>query len=798
MRTFLIIFLITAAASLFANEVDSLRVYKSPSVTVTSIRAEERKSPVPFTTVERSFIKENYTTLDIPMFLNEEPSVYAYSQSGNGIGYSNLSIRGFDQRRISVMINGVPQNDPEDHNVYWIDFPDLAENLESIQVQRGAGLINYGAAAIGGSINLTTSNFTDEPRIRLYSGNGFQNYSGDGDFRSNVSKFLVEINSGLVDNQYQVMGRLSRVNSWGYRRHSWAFLDGYYLSAARYDDNITTQINVFGGPLRDALVYNGLPKAWIKDKNKRRKNLSYFSYDTDGETVLEDWLTPRRNQEIEEFAQPHYEILNDWQINENLSLKSTLFYYTGEGYFDYDGTWVTDFYGPVGFRLTPENGFENAEGPRRAIIRAFVSNKHGGWVPRLVWDNDMGEFTAGAEIRIHSSDHWGKINFAENLPEGYNPDYKFYSNNGKRDIYSAFVRQGFEVDEQLSVSIEAQVVHHSYRLGNEKTGYIPVTFTNINSETVGTDGEDYFDVRYTFINPRLGANFNLDENSNIYSFVAYTSREPRMRNLYAADDSFFGAAPLFKADTTEDGTVRYDFESPLVEPEKMLDFELGYTFRNEHFYFNANGYWMEYFDELVKSGQLDINGNPVDGNAPRTRHAGLELQGAYTYNISSSQRLKLSANATISRNEILEYDFNTITGETVSLKGNSITGFPGLMGNARLSYYVNDLYLSLSVRHIGEFRTDNFDDMINDERIRQHLINDPAGYGYYADNTLDSYTLFNADAAYTFRNFMGAKSLRVHIQAMNLFNELYAAGGEGKEFFPGAELSLFIGFGLEL
>ena len=70
------------------------------------------------------------------------------------------------------MINGVPQNDPEDHNVYWVNFPDLASSLEDIQVQRGAGSAFYGPAAIGGSINLVTDRFSPDPRLTVTSGYG--------------------------------------------------------------------------------------------------------------------------------------------------------------------------------------------------------------------------------------------------------------------------------------------------------------------------------------------------------------------------------------------------------------------------------------------------------------------------------------------------------------------------------------------------------------------------------------------------------------------------------------------------
>ena len=78
---------------------------------------------------------KRYDTQDVPQLLSELPSTTFYSENGNGIGYNYLNIRGFDQRRISVMVNGIPQNDPEDHNVYWIDFPDLLASTENIQVQ---------------------------------------------------------------------------------------------------------------------------------------------------------------------------------------------------------------------------------------------------------------------------------------------------------------------------------------------------------------------------------------------------------------------------------------------------------------------------------------------------------------------------------------------------------------------------------------------------------------------------------------------------------------------------------------
>ena len=115
------------------NSSDSAKTYTTPSVTVTSTCAILGKSPTPFSELSKSDIKERYITSDMPKLLSTMPSVISSSQNGNGIGYSSFSMRGFDQRRIAVMVNGIPQNDPEDHQVYWIDMPDLAGSTESIQ-----------------------------------------------------------------------------------------------------------------------------------------------------------------------------------------------------------------------------------------------------------------------------------------------------------------------------------------------------------------------------------------------------------------------------------------------------------------------------------------------------------------------------------------------------------------------------------------------------------------------------------------------------------------------------------------
>ena len=212
-------------------------------------------TPLTFSKIDRKSITDTYTDQDIPELLSYTPSATFFSENGNGIGYNYLSIRGFDQRRISVSINGIPQNDPEDHNVYWIDFPDLLGSTELIQVQRGAGSGIAGFAAIGGSINIITSSFSDKPSVDLSASLGSYN----------TRKYSASVSTGLIDNKYSIYAKFSDVLSSGYRNNSWTDLKSYHLSAVRYDENLTTQINLYGGPIRDGLAYTGLPKFAIKD-----------------------------------------------------------------------------------------------------------------------------------------------------------------------------------------------------------------------------------------------------------------------------------------------------------------------------------------------------------------------------------------------------------------------------------------------------------------------------------------------------------------------------------------------------
>lgn len=705
----------------------TVAVFLTPSpvpgqtVTVTATRGRERETPATFSTLERQDLQDRYTTQDIPVLLSELPSSTYYSESGNGIGYTYLAIRGFDSRRLAVMINGIPQNDPEDHNVYWLDVPDLASSLEDIQVQRGAGSAFYGPPAIGGSVNLVTASVARERSARLSAGVGSYN----------TRKYSASITSGVIDNSLAFHGRISRILSSGYRDKSWVNFTSYFLGVMYDRGSSTTQVNIYGGPITDGLAYYGIPKSDVKDRSRRRAN------------------PIERPEEMESFSQPHYELFHEWRIRPGLTLNNALFLVLGDGYFDYDGSWAPLSY----FRITMREGFPVTGDPDTipvpgALIRAQVTNRQWGWLPRLTWKHDHGELLVGAELRFHRSLHWGRLQSASSLAVALPPDYRYYEYRGGKDIVSLYLHQLFEPAPALTLMGDVQYSYNRYHLYDEKF--------------VGTD----FAVPYHFVNPRIGINYNVSDRANVYLSAAYTSREPRLKNLYDAAESStpssWGAVVPQFAPLPSGG---YDFSRPLVKPESLFDLEIGGGMSVGGGRVAANVYWMEFTDEIVKSGRVDRFGQPVTGNAERTRHLGIELSGR----VRSDNGLELSMNATAGRNWFIRHtDYST--GVPVALDGNPIAGFPDILANARIGYRLSSFGLSLSGRFVGRQYTDNFAD---------------------AEHTVDPYFVSDAALSYRLDRVADGVGLEAKLQVNNLFDTLYAAYGEGTQFFVGAERDVF-------
>ncbi len=718
------------------------------TILVEAQQDEDRTATSAYSIITKSDLAKKIVMQDVPEILSTSPSALFYSESGNSVGYTYLSIRGFDQRRLSISVNGVPQNDPEDHNVYWVDFPNIMENAELIQVQRGSGNGIIGYPAIGGTVNIITSLFSDKPKNEL----SFTAAS------HNTRKYDAVFSSGLINEKYSVYAKLSRTFTDGYRDMAYGDYTSYFISAARFDKKITSQINIYGGIIKDGLAYTGLPKDFMKNRELRKKNYSYWEWDNEKQNVSE-YSTIRRNGEGEAFSQPHFELLNEWQITDKLKFNSTLFLVLGEGYFDYDGSWSiwSDDY----FRLK-QNGFDNSN-PTNAIIRADVKNQQWGWSGRMSWEHKNGTLFAGAEIRDHKSYHCGSIQFAGGVPQDFTQDYKYYEYRGGVNALNFFLHEKYNITEGLTGLAEFQLANSAYKLYDEKY--------------VGTD----FTINHNFFNPKVGLNYKLNEHTNTFVSFARVSKEPRLKSYYDAAESSGGEKPNFEM---VDG--KYNFSKPLINSETMNDLELGLIFDNDLVSVNVNYYLMLFQNEIVKEGQLDRFGQPVTGNVPSSMHTGGEL----TTKIVFSKYFDLLLNANYNRNYItdgqkyVEYNDSTLV---IDMKGNQISGCPEVLANAMFNFKYRNLHLSADLKYIGKFYSNNFGDKF------KKINTDYPGLFNYTDNVIDPSFATNVLAGWDAKNILGLERIKLFVQVNNIFDSLYAAYAIGNEFFAADERNFAVG-----
>ncbi len=724
-------------------------ILPSQTILVEATVGQKGITPITFDKLNRKDIKKDYILQDFPNYLSQLPSTTFYSENGNGIGYNYLNIRGFDQRRISVSINGIPQNDPEDNNVYWLDFPDLLASTELIQVQRGAGSGIIGYPAVGGSINIITSPFSDKASIDLYASYG-----------SYVTrKYSAAFSSGLIANKYSVYAKLSQILSSGYRNLSWSKFNSYHFSVVRYDDKLTSQLNFFGGPISDGLAYTGIAKFAIKNKTLRKANYSYWEADNNSYT----YTVERRPEEIENFSQPHFELLNEYQFNQKIKFNSAAFLVLGSGFFDYDGSWSV-YYDDY-FRLK-QNGFDTTYIPTNALIRAQVENKQYGWIPRLSIEHANGNLILGGEFRIHKSEHWGSINFADDLPPALSKDYRYYFYNGAKDIFNGFIHESYNFNDRINLLGELQLAYHKYRLFNEKY--------------VGYD----FQITGLYFNPRIGINYKISDNKNIFLSFARVTREPRLKNYYDAAESSAGEKPQFELNP--DGT--YNFNSPLVKPETMNDFEIGGSFNTNKINLNLNLYYMLFKDEIVKNGKLDRFGQPITGNVAQTDHIGVELSGL----IKLSDIFQIAGNISFTKNKIISGKYFVSETEIIDLSNNTIGGFPEWLSNIGLQFQKDKVFLKLNAKYVGKFYSDNFGANIT------KYLNEFPDFISYSDNINDAYFVMDFFGSFEINLFNGLSNSKVFVQVNNIFDNLYSAYAIGQEYFPSAERNFIIGFSFGL
>lgn len=711
--------------------------YRTQDIVVRADRAEQGVTPVTFSDFTRDEIKRDYKVGEFPLLLESTPNLYAYSDGGGALGYSYMSIRGFNDKRISTYINSVPLNDPEDQATYFVDLPDFASSVTDIQVQRGVGNSLYGDASFGGSVNIVTNAFARERQVRLTTGYG--EYRSDSKKISEITKQSVEYTSGLVDGRWNFTGRYSRQSSGGYRRDSWYEGWAYYFSVAHLDKRSTTELHLYGGPMRMHLAYYGAsPDAIMFD---RRSNYLDYSNETDN------------------FNQPHYQLHNIYKLSDKATLSNTFYFIRGKGYYE---------------QLKRDADFRNYDinPPYRdpadtigdLVRQQWVYKSQFGWNPRLDIEHQRGTHSLGGSFYYFDSDHWGQVVWAENIHTSFDPRYKYYEYFGKKYVGSFYATEIYNLNEKLKAQATAQARYQRYKFEQKRMGEYP--------------GWKY-DLDWFFFSPRVGLNYTINPRTSAYVNCAVSSRTPTDAEIYDAGD--VEAVPQLD-----------------VKSERVVDLELGATYRREKYAFGVNLFWMDFHDEIIPQGGINPNtGLAITINADRSIHSGIELTGRVT----PAKGLDLSGNFALNHNRVREFrnafPYPATGGDslyTVDFKDKEISGFPNYLANFVLDYRTDRIRATYRLRAVGR----QYMELYNIDLWK-----------------IKSYSVSSLSLAYRFADIMGLGSFTLSATVDNLFDTKFNSSGYGgnyvnnegagrfsvggwAEYFVAAERNFFVQLEMEL
>lgn len=217
-------------------------------VTVTTIRAASVESGAPITqrVVGRAELESRYSGQEMPLLLTTTPSITSYSDGGAYSNYTYMRLRGIDQTRINITLDGVPLNDAEDQGVFFSNFPDFANSIQSVQIQRGVGTSSQGTAPYAGSVN-----FESVALSRSVRGGELQ--LGRGSFDTNRGS--AEWQSGPLAERFALYARISSQQTEGYRRHSGNRSAGGFFSAGYFGDDATLKLTALSGVSRNQEAY---------------------------------------------------------------------------------------------------------------------------------------------------------------------------------------------------------------------------------------------------------------------------------------------------------------------------------------------------------------------------------------------------------------------------------------------------------------------------------------------------------------------------------------------------------------
>lgn len=485
-------------------------------------------------------LEQNNFGQDVPYLISSTPSVIVTSDAGTGIGYTSFRVRGTGDNRINVTTNGVPLNDSESQNVFWVNMPDFASSVGEVQIQRGVGTSTNGAGAFGASIAMAT----EKPSLTPY----FEVSESAGSFAT--TKTTLKGGTGLLNDLFAFDARYSIIKSDGYIDRAKADVSSFYGSATYYCTNSIIRLLIFGNSEVTNQAWNYVPSCYIKAGNR--------TYNSCGEYV-ENGVTKYYDQ-TDNFWQQNYHLSLTHSFNSKFGISLTLHYTHGKGYYeDYKANAKMK-----NFALTP---FVDAEGmtinKTDLIRRKWNRNDFYGFVFKADYRSEKIDAIIGAAANNFIGDHFGNVIWARNY-NNLSPNYKYYDNTGKKLDYNFYAKGTFAIIDGLNCYADIQ-----YRGINYTINGIVDKMGNMN-----------LDKHFDFFNPKFGFTYTCNANQAYASFAIghrepcrdnYTespSEQPSFETLY---DYEIGYSHTTKHWSTAISLYYMDYDNQLIQTGRLSE-----------------------------------------------------------------------------------------------------------------------------------------------------------------------------------------------------------------------------------
>lgn len=641
------------------------------------------------------------------------PSMVTTSDAGTGIGYTYMRIRGIDQTRINVTLNGVTINDAESQGSWLVNLPDLGSYLEEVQVQSGANTAP-GAISYGARIDFITREIPAKPFAEVKSA-----YGSFNTFHNTISA-----GTGLLNNRFSALAAFSDIRSDGFidRAHSKlnsAFLTAQYklLNKLETKEFGTLRFKLLWGTEHTGLAWNGVPFDSLSTNR---------TYNSCGEYWTDSGERRYYADETDNYTQTRYQLEYNkkWGTTESkeihqLSIAGHLT--RGIGYYqEYKDDKEPSEYGL--FPIAEE--IETCDFVTQKYLDNYYYGVHANYngAHRLKGEKFHEiSWQGGADLDNYYGEHYGNIIWAQpNHVSEFPVDYQWYNGLGEKFQSKLFVSFRYLYDK-FSLRAELQYRFLDYRISGTDDNLIDVT-------------QDYL---WNFVNPKISLHYYLSQKKLKHSFAlsfSTANREPTRSDIIEA--------PAHK--------------KPI--PETLYDLEFSYMMHHDRFYVNATLYGMYYKNQLVLTGEINDVGAAIMDNVENSYRMGAELAVAYNPVKFFTWRI----NGNFSRNRILNYvnfvdNWDDGSQEEEFLGNTPISFSPNVvLANDFTFTPIKRLELSLITKFVS----------------RQYLDN--SGNETYC---LKPYTYTNLRISYTFLFARFAQELELFVQANNLFNAKYESNG---------------------